>query len=98
MSFADLLEIMYTHSKKENLPNEILDAFAISNSSTTSRDSKNKQVSVKYLRHLFENWGERLTPKEVDRIFREANVSSNQKLLDFEDFVKITCTPIPDYY
>lgn len=33
----------------------------------------------------------------VDQIFREANVSLNG-VVKYEDFVKIACAPVPDYY
>lgn len=33
----------------------------------------------------------------VDQIFREANVTMNSKVR-YEDFVKIACAPVPDYY
>lgn len=33
----------------------------------------------------------------VEQIFREANVSLNGHV-KYEDFVKIACAPVPDYY
>jgi len=33
----------------------------------------------------------------VEQIFREANVSVNGHV-KYEDFVKIACAPVPDYY
>ena len=33
----------------------------------------------------------------VEQIFREANVSINGQV-KYEDFVKIACAPVPDYY
>lgn len=33
----------------------------------------------------------------VEQIFREANVSTNS-MVKYEDFVKIACAPVPDYY
>lgn len=33
----------------------------------------------------------------VEQIFREANVSLNGQV-KYEDFVKIACAPVPDYY
>ena len=33
----------------------------------------------------------------VDQIFREANITSNG-LVNYEEFVKIVCAPVPDYY
>ena len=33
----------------------------------------------------------------VDQIFREANISPNG-MVKYEEFVKIVCAPVPDYY
>lgn len=91
MSFADFLEVMHIHSRSEDLPREVVNAFK-------AWDPEGKGViSAKHLRHLLEKWGECLSSKEVDRIFREANVNNNS-MVRYEDFVKIACAPIPDYY
>jgi len=42
-------------------------------------------------------WGEKLSPREVDQIFREANIHPNGQV-KYEEFVKIVCAPVPDYY
>lgn len=91
MTFADFLEVMHVHSRVENLPKEIVDAFKAADPEGTGT------ITAKHLRHLLQNWGERLSSKEVDRIFREANVNNNS-LVKYEDFVKIACAPVPDYY
>lgn len=91
MSFADFLEVMHVHSRVEELPREIITAFKAADPQGTG------VISAKQLRHLLQNWGECLSSKEVDRIFREANVTSNS-MVRYEDFVKIACAPIPDYY
>lgn len=91
MSFADFLEVMHVHSRAENLPKEIVDAFR-------AADNQGRGlISAKHLRHMLQNWGECLSSKEVDRIFREANVTNNS-MVHYEDFVKIACAPVPDYY
>ena len=33
----------------------------------------------------------------VDQIFREANIHPNG-VVKYEEFVKIVCAPVPDYY
>ncbi|CAD7076938.1 unnamed protein product [Hermetia illucens] len=91
MSFADFLEVMHQHSKVENLPDEVIAAFKAS-------DPRNKgTIPARQLRHLLQNWGEGLSVREVDNIFREANVSNNGTVR-YADFVKISCAPVPDYY
>lgn len=91
MSFADFLEVMHIHSRIENLPKEVVDAFKAADPESSGL------IPAKQLRHLLQNWGECLSPKEVDRIFREANVNNNS-MVRYEDFVKIACAPVPDYY
>ncbi|XP_055699701.1 uncharacterized protein LOC129799646 [Phlebotomus papatasi] len=91
MSFADFLEIMHQHSTVENLPDEVIEAFK-------AADPEGKgTISAKQLRHLLQNWGEGLSVREVDNIYREANVSNNGTVR-YADFVKIACAPVPDYY
>lgn len=91
MSFADFLDVMHQHSKVENLPDEVVDAFRAAD--TPGRGT----LPAKQLRHLLQNWGEGLSVREVDNIFREANVS-NGGTVRYSDFIKIACAPVPDYY
>ncbi|XP_065226537.1 uncharacterized protein LOC135849840 [Planococcus citri] len=91
ISFPEFLKIMHTHSQVEKLPKEVVDAFRASDT------GKNGLITAKHLRHMLLNWGEQLSGKEVDQIFREANVSLNG-MVKYEDFVKIACAPVPDYY
>lgn len=91
MSFADFLDVMHQHSKVENLPDEVVAAFE-------AADPQGKgTIPAKQLRHLLQNWGEGLSLREIDNIFREANVSNNGQVR-YSDFVKIACAPVPDYY
>ncbi|XP_034948679.1 calmodulin-like protein 4 [Chelonus insularis] len=91
MSFADFLEVMHLQTRAENLPKQVIDAFRAGD------NNRSGTISGRHLAHLLLNWGERLTPKEVEQIFREANVSRNGHI-KYEDFVKIACAPVPDYY
>lgn len=91
MSFADFLDVMHQHSKVENLPDEVIEAFKAADTSGKGL------ISAKHLRHLLQNWGEGLTVREIDNIFREANVQHNGNVC-YSDFVKIACAPVPDYY
>ncbi|XP_037894841.1 calmodulin isoform X1 [Glossina fuscipes] len=91
MSFADFLDVMHQHSKVENLPDEVIEAFK-------AADCKNTGfISARQLRNLLVGWGEGLSMREIDNIFREANVNNNS-LVRYADFVKIACAPVPDYY
>ncbi|XP_075989986.1 calmodulin-like protein 4 [Anticarsia gemmatalis] len=91
MSFADFLEVMHIHSRAENLPTEVVNAFKAGDA------EKNGVIPARQLRNLLQNWGEGLSAREVDNIFREANVNNNSNVR-YEDFVKIACAPVPDYY
>lgn len=89
--------MVHQHSRVEKLPEELLEAFAAADL------DKSGLVSAKVLRNLLQNWGERLSPREVDNIFREANIS-NSGMIKYAEFVKICCStrvlliPAPDYY
>ncbi|CAG2053624.1 unnamed protein product [Timema podura] len=91
MSFADFLDVMHIHSRAEDLPREIVDAFKAAD------NAKKGTIPAKQLRHMLLHWGEQLSNKEVEQIFREANVTPNGQV-QYEDFVKIACAPVPDYY
>lgn len=43
------------------------------------------------------NWNQLSLYIAVDQIFREANISPNG-MVKYEEFVKIVCAPVPDYY
>ena len=58
MAFADFLDVMHTHSTKENLPKELLDAFR-------SWDPHRRGViPARDLWHILVNWGEKLSQRE----------------------------------
>ncbi|KAK9509504.1 hypothetical protein O3M35_006809 [Rhynocoris fuscipes] len=91
MSFPDFLKVMHEHSRVEDIPKEVVQAFKAEDT------SKKGTIPGAHLKHLLLHWGEQLSVKEVDQIFREANVSANS-MVKYEDFVKIACAPVPDYY
>lgn len=80
---------MHTHSKKENIPDEILDAFRASDW------NRNGQISYRDLKHILCKWGEKLDQREVDKLFKEANIAG--QYVHYEDFVRILSAPSPDY-
>lgn len=91
LSFADFLEVMHKHSQSENLPAEVIAAFK------SGDPTGSGLIPATQLRHLLRYWGEGLSEKEVDNIFREANVTKNSQVC-YQDFIKIACAPVPDYY
>nr|CAG4637442.1 EOG090X0GKM [Ceriodaphnia reticulata]SVE73266.1 EOG090X0GKM [Ceriodaphnia reticulata] len=91
ISFADFLEIMHAHTVKEKAIKDIQAAFRAAD--ITGRGI----ISYKDLRHILGGWGEKLTAKEVDQIFREAHIKPNAPV-KYEEFIKIVTSPVPDYY
>jgi len=91
ISFADFLEVMHTHTQKENSSKDIDAAFMASN------PNKSRTISEKQLRHILQNTGEKLSAKEVDQIFKEAHIKSGG-LVKYKDFTKVVVAPVPDYY
>lgn len=111
MSFSDFLDTVHFHSggkflivdfihsfiksnfkfliSVEKLPKEIMDAFEAADV------EKSGKINARVLKNILGNWGERLSSREIDNIFREANVS---ELITYSDFVKICAAPVPDYY
>ena len=89
ISFADLLDIMHTHSVKEKIPQEILDAFIATDWTRTG------QMLTRDLRHILCGWGEQMDQRQFDKLMREANITG--PYFKYEDFVKIISAPIPDY-
>merc|ERR1712123_428092 len=58
LALADFLEIMHTHSKKESIPKELLEAFR------GMDPSKKGTIPAKDLWHILVKWGEKLSPRE----------------------------------
>lgn len=90
LSFADFLDVMHTHSKKERIPQELIDAFQ------GMDPRKTGLISVRDLKHILTDWGERLDEKEVDKLLREIN-SSQRQSINYHDLVRVICAPVPDY-
>ncbi|KAL7638740.1 UNVERIFIED_CONTAM: hypothetical protein RMT77_010273 [Armadillidium vulgare] len=91
MTFPDFLDVMHEHSKVEDVSTEVLAAFKGHDPKRTGT------VPAKDLRHILLEWGEKLSHKEVDQVFREANLPPNGHIR-YHDFAKIVCAPVPDYY
>lgn len=75
----------------EKLPDEILDAFKSFDTKKTGK------INARILRSILANWGEKLTEREIQAIFREANVNMHGEI-NYGEFLKIVSAPVPDYY
>ncbi|KAK2703248.1 calmodulin-like protein 4 [Artemia franciscana] len=91
LNFADFLEVAHIQTQKENVAKEIRAAFLANDTRRTGL------IPASELRHILQGWGEKLSRREVDQIFRECNISSNT-MVKYEEFCKIVLEPIPDYY
>lgn len=80
---------MHTHSVTEKVNQEITEAFRASDW------NRNGQILTRDLKNILCNWGEKLDAKQVDALFREANI--NGHYVKYEDFIRIICAPVPDY-
>lgn len=80
---------MHTHSVKEKIPDEVVNAFQAMDFSRTG------QMATKDFKHILCHWGEKLDTKEFEKLMREANISG--PYFKYQDFIKIICAPIPDY-
>jgi len=91
VDFATFLDVMHEHSKREKPMQEVVAAFRAHDRQKTG------QISAKELRSILMGIGERLTNRQVDIIFKEANINPNT-MVRYEDFVKLVASPLPDYY
>ena len=58
MSFPDFLKVMHSHSRVEDLPREIVNAFKAGDT------TKKGIVPASHLKHMLLHWGEQLSAKE----------------------------------
>ena len=58
LAFADFLDVMHTHSTKENLPKELLEAFRCGD------PQRKGMIPARDLRRILVKWGEKLSSKE----------------------------------
>jgi len=90
LSFPDFLDVLHRHGGRGDAAKEVLAAFRASDPSGSGL------VPAASLRHTLLHWGERLTPREVEQIFREVKVNPRGQVR-YADFVKMVCAPVPDY-
>ncbi|XP_072000663.1 calmodulin-like protein 4 isoform X3 [Engystomops pustulosus] len=80
----------HLQQKQEDPENEILVAMLM-----TDRQKKGK-VPLAELKAKLTRMGEKLTPEEVDDLFRDAEVGPDG-MVKYEDFVRKITVPPPDY-
>jgi len=90
MDFSQFLDLMHSHKSADEPKKEILKAFEAMD---TARTGTVKSVDLK---RFLMNCGERLSSKEVDKMYRAAKIAPNQ-LIKYRDFVRIITIPVPEY-
>ena len=73
LAFADFLDVMHTHSTKENLPKELLEAFRCGD------PQRKGMIPARDLRRILIKWGEKLSTKEGKFHYR---VSKNKNIFE----------------
>ncbi|XP_045666691.1 calmodulin-like protein 4 isoform X1 [Ursus americanus] len=90
LDFSTFLTIMHTQIKQEDPKKEILLAMLMADK------EKKGYIMASELRSKLMKLGEKLTHKEVDDIFREANIDPNGKV-KYDEFIHKITIPVGDY-
>ncbi|XP_060767231.1 calmodulin-like protein 4a [Neoarius graeffei] len=90
LDFSTFLTIMHRQTQQENPKTEILEAMRM-----TDKQQKG-YILASELRAKLTSLGEKLTDKEVDELFKEANVGPDGKV-DYEEFTRMVTLPPVDY-
>ncbi|XP_067104560.1 calmodulin-like protein 4 [Osmerus mordax] len=90
VDFSTFLTMMHRQIQQEDPKAEILEAMRMT-------DKQNKgYIQASELRSKLTKLGEKLTDKEVDDLFKEANVKSNGKV-HYKEFTRMVTLPPVDY-
>ncbi|CAL8381339.1 unnamed protein product [Boreogadus saida] len=90
LDFSTFLTMMHRQMQQEDPKTEILEALKMA-------DKQNKgYIQAAELRAKLTKLGEKLTNKEVDDLFKEANVKSNGTV-NYEEFTRMMTLPPVDY-
>uniref|UniRef100_A0A8C5Y557 Calmodulin like 4 n=2 Tax=Microcebus murinus TaxID=30608 RepID=A0A8C5Y557_MICMU len=90
LDFSTFLTIMHTQIKQEDPKKEILLAMLMADK------EKKGYIMASELRSKLMRLGEKLTHKEVDDLFREANIEPNGKV-NYDEFIHKITLPVQDY-
>ncbi|XP_040197431.1 calmodulin-like protein 4 isoform X1 [Rana temporaria] len=90
VDFSTFLTIMYRQQMQEDPENEIMVAMLM-----TDRQ-KNGLIPLAELKAKLTQMGEKLTPEEVNDLFRDVEVTPNG-MVKYEAFVRKITLPMPDY-
>ncbi|XP_064868407.1 calmodulin-like protein 4 isoform X2 [Oncorhynchus nerka] len=90
LDFSNFLTMMHRQIQQEDPKAEILEAMRMTDK------QKKGYILASELRAKLTKLGEKLTAKEVDELFREANVKSNGNV-HYEEFTRMVTLPPVDY-
>ncbi|XP_076011995.1 calmodulin-like protein 4a [Genypterus blacodes] len=90
LDFSTFLTMMHRQMQQEDPKAEILQALRMTDK------QKKGHITASELRAKLTKLGEKLTDKEVDELFREANVRSNGTI-NYEEFTHMVTLPPVDY-
>ncbi|XP_037689508.1 calmodulin-like protein 4 isoform X1 [Choloepus didactylus] len=90
LDFSTFLTIMHTQIKQEDPKKEILLAMLMADK------EKKGYIMASELRSKLTKLGEKLTHKEVDDLFREANIEPNGRV-KYDEFIRKLTLPTQDY-
>ena len=89
IDFDTFLNIMHAQISKEAPTKEIHHAFRLSDT------FKRGFIPAQELRHILTHFGERLTNRECDQMFRAANIQPNG-YVKYDEFVRMVTLPLPE--
>ncbi|XP_070688887.1 calmodulin-like protein 4a [Pempheris klunzingeri] len=90
LDFSSFLTMMHRQMQQEDPKTEILEALRMTDK------QKKGYIQASELRAKLTKLGEKLTDKEVDELFKEANVKSNGTV-NYEEFTQMVTLPPVDY-
>ncbi|KAE8297551.1 Calmodulin-like protein 4 [Larimichthys crocea] len=90
VDFSMFLMMMHRQMKQEDPKAEILEALRMTDK------QKKGYIQASELRAKLTKLGEKLTNKEVDDLFKEANIKSNG-VVNYEEFTQMVMLPPVDY-
>uniref|UniRef100_A0A671V7X9 Calmodulin-like 4a n=1 Tax=Sparus aurata TaxID=8175 RepID=A0A671V7X9_SPAAU len=90
LDFSTFLTMMHRQMQQEDPKTEILEALRMTDK------QKKGYIQASELRAKLTILGEKLTNKEVDELFKEANIKSNGNV-NYEQFTEMVTLPPVDY-
>ncbi|XP_077420174.1 calmodulin-like protein 4a isoform X2 [Vanacampus margaritifer] len=90
LDFSTFLTMMHRQIQQEDPKTEILEALRMTDK------QKKGYIQASELRAKLTMLGEKLTVKEVDELFKEANIKTGG-VVNYEEFIEIVTLPPVDY-